>query len=225
MHPIGDPEFTLAASMPTLDVPAGSLAPADAIEFRLDHSDAPLEELASYAERWPLIATNRPRWEGGEADDVGRLETLIAAAEHDRVAAIDIEHRTVAAGEADELRAVARANDAIVIVSQHDFAATPAVDRMTADLDRAAAWGDVAKLAVTARRPPDVLALLQATHRASADGHAVATMSMGAQGRHSRVIAPLYGSRIGYAPVTEERATAPGQYPLATMADLLAALR
>jgi 3-dehydroquinate dehydratase-1 len=46
-------------------------------------------------------------------------------------------------------------------------------------------------------------------------------MAMGELGRHSRVIAPLYGSRIGYAPVRAEDATAPGQFDLSTLRDLI----
>jgi 3-dehydroquinate dehydratase-1 len=50
-------------------------------------------------------------------------------------------------------------------------------------------------------------------------------MAMGAPGRHSRAVAPLYGSRIGYAPVESENATAPGQYDLATLRELVQSLK
>jgi 3-dehydroquinate dehydratase-1 len=46
-------------------------------------------------------------------------------------------------------------------------------------------------------------------------------MAMGEAGRHTRAVAPLYGSKIGYAPVDPAEATAPGQYDLATLADLI----
>jgi 3-dehydroquinate dehydratase-1 len=48
---------------------------------------------------------------------------------------------------------------------------------------------------------------------------------MGEAGRHSRAVAPLYGSRIAYAPVDPDRATAPGQFDLATLSDLVDRLR
>ena len=51
--------------------------------------------------------------------------------------------------------------------------------------------------------------------------HTVATMAMGEPGRHSRAVAPLYGSKIGYAPVHPADATAPGQYDLATLRQLV----
>jgi 3-dehydroquinate dehydratase-1 len=49
-------------------------------------------------------------------------------------------------------------------------------------------------------------------------------MGMGEAGRHTRAVAPVYGSRLGYAPVDPADATAPGQYDLATLAELVDAL-
>ena len=46
-------------------------------------------------------------------------------------------------------------------------------------------------------------------------------MAMGEAGRHSRAVAPLYGSRIGYAPVDPAEATAPGQFDLTTLTELI----
>jgi len=48
---------------------------------------------------------------------------------------------------------------------------------------------------------------------------------MGAAGRHTRAVAPLYGSKIGYAPVDPTEATAPGQYDLETLAELVERLQ
>jgi 3-dehydroquinate dehydratase-1 len=50
-------------------------------------------------------------------------------------------------------------------------------------------------------------------------------MAMGAAGSHTRAVAPLYGSKIGYAPVDAGDATAPGQYDLATLASLVTTLQ
>jgi 3-dehydroquinate dehydratase-1 len=89
----------------------------------------------------------------------------------------------------------------------------------------AVANADVGKLAVTATDPADVLTLLMLTREFSAQGEQVATMAMGKPGRHSRAVAPVYGSRIGYAPVDPDEATAPGQYDLATLRQLVEQLR
>jgi 3-dehydroquinate dehydratase-1 len=118
-----------------------------------------------------------------------------------------------------------RERDVAVVVSTHDFDATPGRDAMRETLRAAAARGDVGKLAVTATDRADVLDLLAVTHDLDRAGERVATMAMGATGGHSRALAPLYGSRIAYAPVDAASATAPGQYDLATLSSLLETLR
>jgi 3-dehydroquinate dehydratase-1 len=195
---------------------------ADAVEFRLDMASDPLDSLADYDGELPLIATNRPEWEGGDAvDDDARLAALEAAAEHDAVGAVDVELAALEEGDAAGVVDHARDHGTAVIVSTHDFEGTPHRDALRETLAEASRWGDVAKLAVTAEGAGDVLDLLGATWAATTAGETVATMAMGEAGRHSRAVAPLYGSRIGYAPVDPADATAPGQYDLATLAALV----
>jgi len=145
---------------------------------------------------------------------------LRRAAEFSHVAAVDVELATVTEGEDEDLLTHARANGARVIVSTHDFEHTPR-ERLSELLGRACEYGDVGKIAVTAQDSGDVLELLRVTHEFASSDTPVATMAMGEVGRHSRVVAPLYGSRIAYAPIDPDRATAPGQYDLATLADLI----
>lgn len=219
-----DEEFTLAAVVTDLDR-AEEADRADALEFRMDYADDPLGELRGYEGELPIIATNRSEREGGEASGPGRLAVLAEAAGHRAVTAVDVELDTIEEGRAAAVLAACERSDTAVIASWHDFGGTPGKDGLERRLRAAIARGTIGKVAVTASGVADVLALLSITHRLSSEGHAVATMSMGAAGRHSRIVAPLYGSRIGYAPIDPAEATAPGQYDLATMAELLAALR
>jgi len=115
----------------------------------------------------------------------------------------------------------AREHGTKTVVSAHDFEQTPEPPKLRRLLARAADHGDVGKLAVTAETKDDVLELLAATRASTLDGDRVATMAMGEVGRHSRAVAPLYGSKIGYAPVDPADATAPGQYDLATLRRLV----
>lgn len=216
--------FRLAASTAALTEEPAAREHADLVEFRMDLAEDPLTQLSEYDGELPLLVTNRPEWEGGEAADAGRLAALEAAVTDDAVAAVDVELATAREGDADALIETAREHDVRVIVSSHDFEATPPMGELQETLRAACKYGDVGKLAVTAETPDDVLDLLVATRAATLEGHAVATMGMGEAGRHSRAVAPLYGSRIGYAPVDPEAATAPGQYDLATLADLVAEL-
>jgi 3-dehydroquinate dehydratase-1 len=215
--------FVLAAATADLDEWTAAAAHADALEFRMDLADDPLAALADYGGDLPVVATNRAAWEGGEADgtEAERLDALATAAADGAVAAVDVELAALDEPEGRAVAAAAREHDAAVVASVHDFEATPPSATLRARLREAATRGDVGKLAVTADGPADALRLLAATHAATERGDRVATMAMGAAGSHTRVVAPIYGSRIGYAPVDDARATAPGQFDLATLADLL----
>ena len=222
---LGFETFTLAASTATLSAEPAARGAADCVEFRMDLADDPLDALASYDGELPILATNRADWEGGEATDAGRIETLERALEHDAVAAIDVELAALA-GDRETERAdalVERASEAgvDVVVSTHDFERTPPNPELKRLLRRAEEHGDVGKLAVTAGDRSDALSLLTATHELTERGRAVATMAMGEAGSHTRAVAPVYGSKIGYAPVDPAEATAPGQYDLETLRRLV----
>lgn len=241
--------FVLAAVTSDLDEEPAAREHADAVEFRMDLADEPLNALAAYDGDLPIIATNRAAWEGGGTTDGGgesrgsagggadsagdrkRLDVLEEAAGHPAVEAVDVELAAVESGTAatgparteDGAATIEAARDAgaAVVVSVHDFEGTPPRPELEDLLGRAGEVGDVGKLAVTAEGPDDVLDLLGATRAATTAGHRVATMAMGAAGRHSRAVAPIYGSCVGYAPVNPAEATAPGQYDLATLAELV----
>ncbi len=214
--------FVLAASTADLDEERAARDRADALEFRMDLATSPGASLDAYRGQLPVIATNRVEWEGGEAeDDDERLAALVRAAEHEHVEAVDLELQALQTPAGREAATAIRDHDVTVIASAHDFAETPAEEDLRALLTDAAEVGDVGKVAVTAADRTDTLALLSATHHATQAGHRVATMAMGEAGRHTRAVAPAYGSRIGYAPVRADRATAPGQYDLATLRDLV----
>ncbi|PSQ61648.1 MAG: type I 3-dehydroquinate dehydratase [Halobacteriales archaeon SW_8_66_22] len=218
---MGFEEFVLAAVTADLSVEPAAREHADAVEFRLDLADDGRARLDAYDGDLPLLVTNRVEWEGGEAaDEPARIEALERAVEHPAVEAVDVELAAVRTGDY-ALLDHARAHDIAVVVSVHDFEETPERGTLSALLTEAAELGDVGKLAVTAETRGDVLALLSATHEATAAGECVATMAMGEAGRHSRAVAPLYGSRIGYAPIAPGDATAPGQYDLATLRRLI----
>jgi 3-dehydroquinate dehydratase-1 len=219
--------FRLAAATGDLADEPAAREHADLLEYRMDLADGdPLDALADYDGDLPILATNRPTWEGGDAeDDEARLDVLAEAVTDDAVVAVDVELAALtdetAVGNAAAVVARARSEDVRVVVSVHDFDETPALSTLGEHLAEACALGDVGKIATHADSRGDVLDLLRVTHEFTAAGNDVAAMAMGAAGRHSRVVAPLYGSRIGYAPVDPAEATAPGQYDLETMRRLV----
>lgn len=218
--------FVLAASTADLAEEPAAREHADCIEFRMDLAADPLAALSAYDGDLPILATNRAAWEGGEwdGDDDRRLAVLAEATAREAVEAIDVELEAVLEGDAENLLETARERDVSIVVSAHDFEGTPPRTELVRTLTEAGTYGDVAKLAVTAETKADTLALLSATEQLTAHGDTVATMAMGEAGSHTRAVAPVYGSRIGYAPVDPEKATAPGQYDLETLSRLSSAL-
>ncbi|SDD20033.1 type I 3-dehydroquinate dehydratase [Natrinema hispanicum] len=216
--------FVLTAATADLSDEPAAREHADAVEFRMDLADEPLAALEAYDGELPILATNRADWEGGEAKDEGRLEALADATACEAVEAIDIELKSILEGEAEALLETARERDVSIVASVHDFEGTPPRKELVRTLTEAGKYADVAKLAVTAESKADTLALLSATEQLTSHGDTVATMAMGEVGSHTRAVAPVYGSKIGYAPVDPENATAPGQYDLETLAELVAHL-
>ncbi|MHC3439747.1 type I 3-dehydroquinate dehydratase [Natrialbaceae archaeon A-gly3] len=216
--------FTLAASTADLTEEPDAREHADCIEYRMDLAEEPLEALDAYDGELPILATNRAEWEGGEAPDEGRLEALAEATAVEAVKAIDVELESILEGEAEAVLETARERGVAIVASAHDFEGTPPRGEIVSTLTEARKYADVAKIAVTAQSKADALALLSATEQLTAHGDPVATMAMGEMGSHTRAVAPVYGSRIGYAPVDPENATAPGQYDLETLSRLVADL-
>ncbi|QSW97970.1 type I 3-dehydroquinate dehydratase [Haloterrigena alkaliphila] len=220
--------FVLAAATADLFAEPAAREHADAIEFRMDLADDHLDALEASDGDLPILATNRAAWEGGEwdEDDAERLEVLAETTAFEAVEAIDVELEAILDDEldTDAVLETARERDVSVVVSAHDFEGTPPRGELVSTLTEASKYGDVAKLAVTAESKADTIALLSATEQLEYHGDTVATMAMGEVGSHTRAVAPIYGSKIGYAPVDPDEATAPGQYDLETLSDLLTRL-
>jgi 3-dehydroquinate dehydratase-1 len=186
---------------------------ADILEIRIDLLDIKnlqdsiqvIEDIKSTT-NLPCIVTNRSqteggRWAGSEEDRIAILLSVLPF-----VDALDIELSS------DDMMlelAIARGRTSgkTVIISSHDFAATPTVAEMKKILDESFKLGaDIAKLAVMPNSRQDVLNLLQVTLDTQAP---VCTISMGDMGKHSRIVAPFYGSVLTYGSVNN--AFAPGQ--------------
>jgi 3-dehydroquinate dehydratase-1 len=60
----------------------------------------------------------------------------------------------------------------------------------------------------------DTLNLLRVTLDFKDAGKSVCTIAMGSQGKHTRVVAPFYGSVLTYASIESDESAAPGQLPV-----------
>lgn len=199
---------------------------ADLFEFRIDRMrDFDLERLLA-DRRIPAIVTNRRREEGGGflGTEEERVALLLAAA---RLGAdyVDIETETAPALK-EELRQVCLRSGTKRISSWHDFSGTPSGVLLEGKLaDLMADGADIVKIVTLAGDATDGFRILELIPQARENGQAITAFCMGETGRISRIIAPMLGSAISYAPLELEGASAPGQLTAARMRMILHALR
>ena len=192
----------------------------DLAELRIDHfaaqdAGAVRAVLARYA-GIPTLATIRIAAEGGAWAGAEAARAKLFLALLDAVDAVDVE---LAADEVlAEVAPAARAAGRLVVVSHHDFTATPPPPALAEVVARARAAGaDVVKIAAAVRGPEDVQALARVLLEPAPIGRIV--IGMGEAGLATRVLFPALGSLVTYAHAG--RATAPGQLPLDELVALL----
>jgi len=170
----------------------------------------------------PLIFTCRDAAEGGERqlDAAHRFRLLMTVLTSCRCDLLDVElavgEETIAA-----LRSAAAATGTGLILSFHDFAATPDEAAIFAKLRQARDYGaSVAKVAVTPKNAEDMLALFAATSRARRElDLPLITIAMGRDGQLSRIAGGLFGSDITFAVGTG--ASAPGQISIGKLREAM----
>ncbi len=207
----------------------------DLIEWRIDFFGAIADqrqvlaaaaELRALAGSIPIVFTRRAEHEGGEpipVDEATVVELYAALCASGDIDLVDYE-LSQAEHHRRRVRAVSQAHGVAMIVSCHDFSATPGAAEMLHTLLRAEREGaDIAKLAVMPHSPSDVLRLLDTTLQASAALRIpLITMSMGGIGALSRVCGWQYGSSVTFA--VGQRISAPGQIPIEALRGAMAAL-
>ncbi|MFZ2498328.1 MAG: type I 3-dehydroquinate dehydratase [Methanosarcina sp.] len=197
---------------------------ADVLEIRMDLLGIRDPEKAAETIRQiksetglPVIITNRSQMEGGKwkGKEAERIKLLTDLLSHiNGPEAVDIE---LSADKEDRDRVVkaAKIHGKTVIVSSHDFLKTPSFQQMKVTLEEAfMAGADIAKLAVMPESMRNILDLLGVTLDAREAGKVVCTIAMGKLGKHTRVIAPFYGSVLTYASIEDTMSAAPGQLPV-----------
>ncbi|MBA1192245.1 type I 3-dehydroquinate dehydratase [Pseudomonas entomophila] len=203
----------------------------DIAELRLDHwpntlslSDtvAWVEQVVSDLHGLPLLATFRSAQEGGERalpdDDYVRL--CYALLEHTAIDLLDVEMMKPRPS-VQAMIAKAHQQGVAVILSNHDFQATPSHPVIVERLLRQEALGaDILKIAVMPKTPEDVLTLMAASQEAYRRARRpLLTMSMGPLGVTSRLAGQLTGAALTYASVGQ--GSAPGQLEAGAVREVL----
>lgn len=173
----------------------------------------------------PLLLTFRTKDEGGEQAicQSGYEHIYNLAIDSGCIDMLDLELMFFKDREerAASLIDRAHANNIFVVMSSHDFKATPEREEILNRLR----WmeslkADILKIAVMPGSRKDVLTLLSATEQmASETGCPLVTMSMGGLGLISRLSGELFGSAMTFG--AAGKASAPGQISVGRLVDIL----
>ena len=181
------------------------------LEFRLDFLDNPAAGAAAipaFLEEFPdciLLATcrrhqNHGRFNGSIEEQLSVLDLAVRNGAH----AVDVEIETA---EVSQERLSQFRGRSQVIVSYHNFEATPPMDTVVNRVMKVPA--DAYKMVTTARKPSDnvrVLAVAKALPR-----QRVIVLAMGELGFPTRVLSPIFGGVYTYATPMLAEGTAAGQ--------------
>ena len=179
-------------------------------EIRLDRcalEDEDIDALFSESDV-PLIATCRLSEEPQAPQILERA--IIAGAKY-----VDLEMEAPAA-VGRRIREACREYGTVLIRSYHNFTETPPLPVLQSLLERARTFGgEVVKIVTTAHSKADNESI-KALYESAAPGSLVA-FCMGPEGRESRLEALKQGAPFTYACLSEEEATAPGQWTTGQM--------
>jgi 3-dehydroquinate dehydratase-1 len=207
----------------------------DLLEWRIDayahaqdinDSLETLAELRKQVHDTPLIFTCRTHSEGGlnKLASDHRQCLLTEAIKTGNLDIVDI----ALSNDADFVQSImetTRKYGVRVILSYHNFETTPSETFILETLLKTQNLGaDIAKVAVMPKKYQDVLTLLSATLEARKQGLKIPaiTISMGPQGRLSRIAGGLFGSDITFA--CGKTSSAPGQIPIEKLRHAMPAL-
>lgn len=194
---------------------------ADILEIWLDSlQDLRLAEIFFLKDEVgkPFLFVNRAPFEGGSfmGTSAQRVAPLIEALERG-AEWVDVPVQTepelikqvVTAQKKAKQKAKQKSK---LILSYHNFKGTPTLEELKKIVQDAKKKGtDLVKIATFAQTMDDNVTLFELTKWAVQSRIPLCTNAMGPKGEISRVICPLLGSALYYAPLTEAHRTAPGQ--------------
>ncbi len=207
----------------------------DLIEWRVDYFDnlkdiggliKTLEELSFIVGKYPLIFTCRKFEEGGyrRVSQSQKVKLMEAAIKSRKIDIVDME----LANEEENIKRIsliARENRVKIILSHHDFKATPGKEEIIGKLVKAQELGaDIGKIALMPKDKRDVLKLLEASLEAG-EKHVhipLITMAMGDKGQITRIVGGFFGSAITFA--RGRASSAPGQLDIGQIREIIGSL-
>ena len=193
------------------------LTEAEMAEIRLDLTEFDDNEIRNvFVFPKPLIATFRP----GDYDDDERMEKLKLAIEAG-AQYVDIEIESEE-GYRDELVNFARKRQCQVIISYHNFDATPQQNELRKIVNTCFEYNaDIAKIATLVKNDREIAALFSLYDI----NKNVLAIGMGEKGKVTRVMAPFLGAPFTFAAPDKGDNTAPGQLTYSRMKEMIKQLQ
>lgn len=212
----------------------GANADTDVVEWRVDYLDIASDagaliqlapQVTAAVNGKPVILTFRTQNEGGASaindTDYGKLYAALIKARAADLYDVEMFRDEVVV---KQIVAAAHAAGAYIVMSNHDFHATPDTGEIVSRLRKQQDLGaDVLKIAVMPQDPGDVLKLLDATWqlRQTSD-RPLLTMSMGPAGVVSRLAGQTFGQALTFGMIGT--ASAPGQIEVGSLRGILTTL-
>jgi 3-dehydroquinate dehydratase type I len=159
----------------------------------------------------PLIIVNKPIREKGDftGSEENRVELLMQA--------IDLGADYIDIGIDTSTKLIKKLvqhnkKRAKIIISYHNFRSTPDEEELSKIIDKSYRLkADIVKIATKANTYEDNIKIFNILKKYKSKKKKVIGLCMGDRGKMSRVVAPLIGSHLTFAPLEIEQSTAPGQ--------------
>lgn len=194
----------------------------DIIEWRVDWFNrlnetdyvvASLKEIVPILNGIPILLTFRHISEGGAKEEPQqvRIDVIRAACETGLIDVVDIEQANPREF-VEEVKAIVRANGVKLVISTHNFSATPSEEEILNRIKAGKEMGaDIAKVCYLPKNFSDVLNVAKATYRARAGACLIPliTVSMGDLGGITRIMGREIGSDLSF--LSAAGASGPGQ--------------
>jgi 3-dehydroquinate dehydratase I len=165
----------------------------------------------------PVILTTRVRSEGGQWPDNDKSRLYVIREGLPHLAAIDVEFKSDLMWQVcTEAKALKKA----VIVSFHDFGATPTLDELKTIATKAAKHGTIVKISTMVKSNDDITTLQRLLGNAL--DVPLCVIGMGAFGTKTRVTFPGLGSCLTYGYL--DAPSAPGQLSAEELSEQLRSL-
>jgi len=203
-------------------------AQAGMLELRIDGiQKVDLKKMLA-EKKGEILVTNRVREEGGafaggERERVALLKKAIALG----CDYVDLEIRTEEALILELKKKIADYQGRTrLILSYHNQERTPSLDALRKKVEEGhKAGADIVKIVTCAKKMEDNLTVLSLIPYAQKKGLKIIAFCMGAQGKITRIMAPMLGSYLTYASLEKGGESAPGQMTVKEIKQVLRILK